>query len=206
MNRSFKKVWKETLIIALCFILLGCFMLMKPEMTLTFFSDIVGALVLMLAILAFYRHYKMQRMFTFDLAYGIVCVLGAMLLFFNKTFLANLIPIILGAVMIANSIFKIQYIFDLKKAGAQYWYTSLVLALLKIALGILLIVDPFEAMFKITQIIGVSVILFSICDMADLIIIKVYLNKSFDDDGYVNVQSTKDVIEDVEVKEIEDDN
>lgn len=205
MNRSFKKVWKETLIIALAFVLLGCFMLMKPEMTLTFFSDIVGALVLMLAILAFYRHYKMQRMFTFDLAYGIVCVLGALLLFFNKEFLANLIPIVLGAVMIANSIFKIQYIFELKKAGAQRWYVSLLLALVKVTLGVLLIVDPFQSMFAITQIIGVFVILFAICDMVDLVIIKVYLNKSFDEDGFVDVTAQKDVIENVEVKEIEED-
>lgn len=205
MNRSFKKVWKETLIIALCFILLGCFMLIKPEMTLTFFSDIVGALILMLAIMAFYRHYKMQKMFTFDLAYGVVCVLGACLLFFNKEFLANLIPIVLGIVMIANSIFKIQYIFDLKKAGAKRWYVSLILSLIKITLGILLIVNPFESMFKITQIIGVFVILFAVCDLADLIIIKVCLNKSFDEDGYTDIKPVQDVIEDAEIKEIDDD-
>lgn len=205
MNRSFSKIWKETLIIALCFILLGCFMLMKPEMTLTFFSDIVGALVLMLAIIAFYKHYKMKRMFTFDLAYGIVCVVGALLLFFNKEFLANLIPIVLGIVMIANSIFKIQYIFDLKKAGVERWYISLILSIIKITLGILLIVDPFESMFKITQIIGVFVILFAICDMSDLIVIKVYLNKSLSDDGQSSAKHVHDVIEEVEVKEIEED-
>ncbi|NBL00027.1 MAG: hypothetical protein EOM50_18865 [Erysipelotrichia bacterium] len=204
MNRSFNKVWKETLIIALCFILLGCFMLMKPEMTLTFFSDIVGALILMLAILAFYRHYKSKRSVSFELAYGIVCMLGALLLFFNKTFLANLIPIVLGIIMIVNAVFKIPYIFDLKKIQAERWYLSLLLMILKIIVAIALIVNPFETMFKITQIIGISVIIFAICDVFDLVIIKYYLHKVIDQEGYVNVDAYHEVIEHVEVNEIEE--
>lgn len=177
MNRSFKKIWKETLLVALCFILLGCFMLMQPDKTIEFFSYIIGSFILVLAVFAFYRHYRLQKMLTFELFYGIICAIGAILIFLNQSIVETLIPIVLGIVMIANAFFKLQYIFDLKKSGVKNWYISLILALVKIALGVCIIVNPFTNAISLTQFIGIIVIVFAICDVVDLVMIKYYLNE-----------------------------
>ncbi len=203
MNRPFSKIWKETLIIALCFVLLGCFMLMQPDKTLAFFSYIIGAFILVLAVFAFYRHYRLQRMLTFELFYGIICSVGALLIFLNQSIVETLIPLVLGIVMIANSIFKLRYIFMLQQNKVERWYVSLILSLVKIALGILIITNPFATMITLTQLIGIVVILFAICDMVDLIFIKVYLKESIDEEsGKKNKK--RDAIEDVEYSQIDE--
>ena len=203
MNRPFSKIWKETLIIALCFILLGCFMLMQPDKTLAFFSYVIGAFILVLAVFAFYRHYRLQRMLTFELFYGIICSVGALLIFLNQSIVETLIPIVLGIVMIANSVFKLRYIFQLQQNQVPHWYVSLILSFIKIALGILIMTNPLEAMITLTQFIGVIVLLFAGCDLADLIFIKIYLKQSIDEE-YKNKDNHKQ-IKDVEYTQIEDD-
>lgn len=191
MNRPFKKIWKETLIIAICFILLGCFMLMQPDKTLAFFSYLIGALILVLAVLAFYRHYRLQRMITFELLYGIICTVGALLIFLNQSIIETLIPIVLGAVMIANSIFKIQYIFDLKRAGIPNWFISLILSFVKIFVGIIMILNPLSSMMALTQFIGFLVLIFAGCDVVDLCFIRYNLNDELKENDTINVSKKK---------------
>lgn len=202
MNRPFKKIWKETVLIALCFILLGCFMLTQPDKTIAFFSYIIGALILVLAVLAIYRHYRLQRMITLELLYGIICSVGAILIFLNQSIIETLIPIVLGIVMIANAIFKIQYIFDLKRNHVEKWYVSLLLSLVKIILGIVMIVDPFTPTIALTQVIAILVLLFAICDVVDLVFIKIFLNEDLNEVPIFDKQN-HDVIETVEYEEID---
>lgn len=202
MNRPFNKVWKETFIISLSFIIVGCFMIYRPSKSLDVFSNIVGAFLLLLAALAFYKHYKMQKSFTFDLVYAIVCAVMAFILFIRNDIVAGLIPVVLGLVMILNSLFKIQYIFELKKSGMDKWWISLVLALLKVGMGILLIVNPFAGKDMLATAIGITIIIFAICDLVDLIFIKYILNKSID--GEEEVTTVDACIENEEVKQIEE--
>lgn len=196
MNRPFNKVWKETLLISLSFIIVGCFMIYRPSKSMDVFSNIVGAFLLVLAAFAFYKHYRMKKSFTFDLVYGIVCAVVAFILFIRSDIVANLIPIVLGAVMIINSIFKIPYIFELKKSGMDKWWLSLVLALLKVGMGIFLIVNPFAGKDTLALAIGITIIIFSVCDFIDLIFIKYILNKSIDGkeeviDAYIENEEKK---------------
>lgn len=203
MNRPFRKIWRETLIIALCFILLGCFMLMQPDKTIAFFSYIIGAFILVLAVFAFYRHFRLQRMLTFELFYGIICSVGAILIFLNQSIVETLIPIVLGIVMIANSVFKLRYIFMLQQSKVKRWYVSLILSLTKIALGILIMINPFATMITLTQFIGIVVLLFALSDVIDLVFIKVYLSEDIEDekDGKRNKHKA---IQDVEYVEIDE--
>lgn len=201
MNRSFNKIWKETLIIAFGFSLLGCFMFTQPEKTLAFFSYIIGTLILVLAVLAYYRHYRLQRVITFELLYGIICTVGALLIFLNQSIIETLIPIVLGGVMVANTLFKVQYIFDLKKKRVEKWYLSLILALCKVALGIIMIVNPLDSLVKLTQFIGILVFVYACLDVFDLCFIKSYLKDQLDDEKAPN---KNEYIEDVEVREIDE--
>lgn len=203
MNRPFRKIWRETLIIALCFILLGCFMLMQPDKTIAFFSYIIGAFILVLAVFAFYRHVRLQRMLTFELFYGIICSVGAILIFLNQSIVETLIPIVLGIVMIANSVFKLRYIFMLQQSKVNRWYISLILSLAKIALGILIMINPFATMITLTQFIGIVVLLFALCDVIDLVFIKVYLREDIADEQGGKGNRHK-AIQDVEYVEIDE--
>lgn len=202
MNRPFKKIWKETIVIALAFILLGCFMLMQPDKTIAFFSYLIGALIIVLAALAFYRHYTLHKMITFELLYGIICSVGAILIFLNQSIIETLIPIVLGIVMIANSIFKIQYIFDLKREGIEKWYISLLLSLGKIVLGIVMVTNPLASVMALTQMIAVVVILFAICDVIDLILISYYLKEDLKQEATINEKQIQEAsYEEIEYEE-----
>lgn len=178
MNRPFHKIWKETLLIALCFLLLGGFLLFKPEATKDFFAFLSGAFLLMLGLLSFIKHRSLGKMITFDLAYALVCGIGAIILFVNRSIIFQVIPWVLGVLMITNCIFKLRYIFELKKAKIEKWYFSLILACVKLVLGIIMILgnDMFGET-HIMQMIGWFSIIFAILDVVDVVLIKWYLDE-----------------------------
>ena len=199
MNQSFSKIWKVTLLSALLFILLGCFLLMRPEDTLDFIAYVTGGFIIVLGVLALYRHFKDGRSFTFDLAYGAVCIAGALVLFFFKDALIIIIPVVVAIIMVANALLKVPYIFKALKGKMAHWYVLLILALLKIIVAIIVMVDPTEAFISLIQLIGICTITFALLDVIDLILIKIWFNEPLSEEK----PQVKDVIENVEVEEIE---
>lgn len=183
MNRPFHKIWKETLIIAVCFILLGCFLLLKPEVTQDFFVYVTGLLILMLGVLSLFKHRSAKRMFTFDLVYAIVCITGALILFMNQEIVFQVLPWVVGIIMIVNAFMKLRFIFDLHKAGIKRWYISFILSLVKLITGMIVIIEPFSTI-AVTTLIGWLVIVFAVCDVIDLVFIKMYLDEPITEKRY----------------------
>ena len=93
----------------------------------------------------------------FDLALGIFNILlGCYALFCTRQML-TLLPLLLGILIIIESIFKVQALIDLKRVGYQNWWIDLILTILTIAIGVILIIDPFSGL-ALTIFIGVSLI------------------------------------------------
>ncbi len=175
MKQELKRMWTSSILSACGFILLGLFLLLKPETTISMISYILGTIILLLGAFAFARYIKNREiggMFNFNLVYGIICVVAGLVLVFNPTALASLIPFVLGIFIVVNSALKVQYAVELKHYDNKMWMTTLILSFITLVCGVILIFNPFEGAVVLTQVIGIFIIIYSVLDVIECYIIK----------------------------------
>ena len=178
MNKIFVKVYKSSFVTSLCLILLGIFLLLKPETTISLISYLLGLFVGIIGISGIVKHFKNKNQtFNLDLSYGIICLIISMILIFNTKALASIIPSIIGIFIIINSTMKIQYTMLFKKQSNTIWISTLVLSIITLLCGIILIFNPFGSAIVVTKLIGIFIIVYSISDLIECYLIKKNLNK-----------------------------
>ncbi len=128
------------------YVLLGLCLICMPVGTVNIICKLVFGIILIVAGLYHILIYVMEKMNTtiLDLfSGGILLVLGGFL-FFNPQVVIKLLPILLGAFVLIDSIWTLQGSFRLKKKGNGMWKTLLTGSLIFVCLGIALIVNPFQ--------------------------------------------------------------
>lgn len=183
MEKKIKKMSNTSLIISIIFIIVGLFLFIKPDTTISIISYIIGGTLLASGIFSGYKYFTAEgigNVFNFDLVYGVLLIIAGMFLIIKPNALASLFPIILGIWIIINSVTKFQYALVLKKIKNEDWiYTSLISAL-TLAWGILLLYNPFASALLITQTIGVFIIVYAVLDIIDNFIIRKNINSIID--------------------------
>lgn len=148
-------------VVSVVFILLGLAMIIWPETSQLTICYILGALLLgygLYRIVMYFVKKTVPEPFQFGLAMGIFCsVLGFFLLVRAKTVVA-ILAVIIGIAVIVDSIFRIQTALDIRKLGGTHWLQLFIVALVVLALGMLLLFNPFAAVTTAVIIAGVTLV------------------------------------------------
>lgn len=175
IEKKFKKVFNASLIISIIFVIIGLFLFIKPNTTISVISYTMGGCLLLIGLYSVYKYFKTDNilsMFSFELSYGVLVIIAGLFLILKPTALATLFPIILGIWIIINSVTKFQYALVLKKAKNEDFVYTVLVSILTLAWGILLLFNPFKAALAITQTIGVFIIVYAVLDIIDNFIIR----------------------------------
>ena len=150
----------------------GILMIVDAQKFITTAFMVFGILLILVAVIMLLRYLKERKdeednpmtLITAILAFivGAVCTFGSAQL----AGLSKLIAILYGAILIVNGVFKIGDYFSLKKEGVAVSGIRLIAGLLSIALGVLIMFKPFEA---IGIFVGVSLIVEAVLDVAAII-------------------------------------
>lgn len=170
-----KKNFSLSLISSIIFVVLGLFLFIRPDATITTISYIIGGVLLVLGIISIIRYFRSDygiNALDFDLVYGVLVIIAGLYLIFNPTMLATIFPIILGIWIIVNSVTKFQYSLVLKRLEKNDWKYTLLISFLTFAWGIILLINPLESVLVITQVIGVFIIIYAVLDIIDNFILK----------------------------------
>lgn len=170
-----KKNFSLSLITSLIFVMLGLFLFIRPDATITTISYIIGVLLLILGIISIVRYFRSDygiNALDFDLVYGVLVIIAGLYLIFNPTMLASIFPVILGIWIIINSVTKFQYALVLKRLNKNDWKYTLLISFLTFAWGIILLINPLESVLLITQVIGIFIIIYAVLDIIDSFILK----------------------------------
>ncbi len=170
-----KKNFSLSLITSIIFVVLGLFLFIRPDATITTISYIIGGVLLVLGILSVIRYFRSDygiNALDFDLVYGVLVIIAGLYLIFNPTMLGAIFPIILGIWIIINSVTKFQYALVLKKLDKNDWKYTLLISFLTLAWGIILLINPLESVLVITQVIGIFIIIYAVLDIIDNFILK----------------------------------
>lgn len=183
MERKIKKMCNTSLLISIVFIIVGLFLFIRPDTTLSIISYIIGGTLLLSGIFSIYKYFTTEligNMFSFDLVYGVLLIIAGMFLVFKPNLLATLFPIILGIWIIINSVTKFQYALVLKKAKNEDFGYKVLISVLTLIWGIVLLYNPFASSLLITQTIGVFIIVYAVLDIIDNFIIRKNINDILD--------------------------
>lgn len=144
---------------ALC--ILGTVLIIFPRFSALGLGILTGILMIAFGIVKLIGYFSkdLYRLaFQYDLALGILsAALGiVMLLETNKAM--SFICVVLGILILADGLFKIQIAVDSKRFGIRLWWLILALAILTGMVGTLLVFRPSESVPVLMVLLGISLL------------------------------------------------
>ena len=73
---------------------------------------------------------------------------------FNPTFINSILPLVIGVWIVIKSITSLQLALNIKNTGYNNWQMMLLLSILTFILGIVIVLNPFQAMEAVVSICG----------------------------------------------------
>ena len=149
------------IVMSVIFCAVGILLIAKSDISTLILGRVLGISMVVFGVIKMigYLSKDLFRLaFQYDLELGIVItVLGVIVL--AKPFdVINFIFTAMGIATLTDSLFKMRISFDAKKFGIGTWHLILALAMISGAIGITLIVSPWESARMLTKLLGVSLI------------------------------------------------
>lgn len=174
MGKKFNKLMTISLITSIVFLLIGIFLLFFTKISIDIVAYVIAALLILNGVLNIIDDYKQFKIFYFfdGFTSGLLSIILGIILLANPDYINMLIPMITGLWFIISSTFKLRMALALKDSNSSSWVVTYILSLLTIIAGLCLIFNPEVASFTIVKVLGALAIIYSICDIIDVIIFK----------------------------------
>ena len=143
MKGIISKFSKSSIISSFALVALAILLMTKSTETIAVISYIIGGILIAIGVLAEINYIKnmKEKIADLDIIYGIVCVILGVLVIQNKEAIAQVIPIVIGVIIVVNSAIKLQYSIELRKENNELWLSTLLLSIVMTICGIVLIFD-----------------------------------------------------------------
>lgn len=176
MLKIFNKYIRTAMFVSLLFLVLGVIILIYPEFSITFFSYAFAVILIMTGLYLVID--KMDSWFSFTFFNsGILSILLGVVILIYPSSLKIVVPIVVGIWMIVNSLYAIKISTILKGVGYSNWLFTIIMSVLGIVCGCVMIANTNLGAAAITTYLGISLIVYSISFLVDLIIFKRNVNK-----------------------------
>ena len=169
-----KKYEKQSILISILLIIVSIFLIAKPETVLSTVVTIFGVIFIVegiISIISYITEEAEVRAFSSELILGILLVIGGIIILCNKSLFILMIPIMTGIWIIIRSIMKLQLAINLKPVLADKWGWILVSAIIMFIFGVVVVANPFTAIFTMTRFIGIMLLITEVCDLIESIYI-----------------------------------
>lgn len=156
-----KKIKWNIIIMSIMYLALGAFLLLMPGTALDIVCYALGAVVLACAAVQLVRYFTVERgVFKSQLTLisGIVCLALGGFLIIRSDIVVRILPIVFGLFVIFDSLGRVQNALELRRCDYSSWKGFLLLAVLSVALGAVMICNPFGTMETLVMAIGVILI------------------------------------------------
>lgn len=166
---------------SLLMIIFGLILLLFPGLTIDIIRWVVSIFLIVSGASSIIIELSKTSTGTISMFDGFVVgvlslVLGIVIIIYPT--ILNLIPIILGIWFILSSAFSLRLAAGLRDTiGGGSWVFALILAVLSIITGLILIINPAGSSEGIVAFIGIMMIIYSIINITDMTVFRIYLNK-----------------------------
>ena len=162
-----------SIVFSIIFILLGAFLLARPDDAIHLVSYALGIILAVwgvISIIQFFTDKESQSYLDFSFITGAFVFIFGVIILIKPDIIASIIPLLLGVWMLVNGVTKLSYALTLN--SNKNAASSIIISVVIIILGIALVVNPFSGAEKLVQILGISIIVYSVLDLAECFTIK----------------------------------
>lgn len=175
-----KSFSKSYIFLSALYVALGVVLIAWPSLSVRMIGIALGIVMIVLGItygFIYYTRDNHQGFLQMDLVIGIVCVAFGVFILLNQTFLTEVLPFAMGIILLLGAVVKIQNSLNMRKLKIRKWYLVLICALVIVALGIVLLCNPFEKERYMLLYIGICLILDGLTNLISLFCIQTRVRK-----------------------------
>lgn len=178
-----KKIYgikREVIFMAVALIVMGIIFVMFPGASAVTICYIIAAALTVWGIARLIGYFRTSRFNIFG-SYGLVQ--GALLtavgifIFIKPGFLAEVILIVIGIIMISDGVLKIQYAVDLLRIKGEGWWVILLTAVIMAVAGVVVLFNPFAGVVALMRFAGIFLIADGVADIISLFYISRKIKK-----------------------------
>ncbi len=164
-----KEMKWDALLTAILYVVLGLAALLLPETMVRILGYLI-AIVLIVAgafsMIGYLLRDAHQNYYHNDFVYGLVGISLGCIMLYKVEVIISLIPFMLGLLVLFSGCTKLQAVIDMKRLEYGNWLAMLAVAAVNVALGALLIANPFQSVVLLFRLLGTCLMLSGITDLA----------------------------------------
>lgn len=150
------------LLLSIAFLALGLLLLVMPETSLLWLCYAFGTVVLITGVVCLVQYARLRGSgfaAPFFLVAGVVTAALGLFTLAKPQVVASFLPVVFGLFILIDGCSRIGTALELARRQAGKWWMMLLFSALSIALGILLLVNPFGAAVSAVMLCGVLLII-----------------------------------------------
>lgn len=148
-------------IISAVLCVIGVMMIVLPDFSITLAGKLLSVMMIVFGavkIIGYWSKDLYRLAFQYDFAFGILLVPLGMFVLFRPEQAVSFFYIILGIVILADGLFKLQISLDARAFGLDRWQLIFVLAILACVIGCVLIFHPAGSAEVATALVGTALL------------------------------------------------
>ena len=168
MNSILKRIKTNAILSALLYVVIGLVLLLRPELSTSVLCTALGIVLILRGlsdILDFVFHKDGSLYYSLRLIGGIVIAAVGVWLVSKPTLIAVLVPRVIGLLILFHGCSNLGDTLKLRKNKSSQSLAALILSGITLALGVLLVVNPFAAFATVVRVIGAVLIYDGVSDI-----------------------------------------
>lgn len=161
MGSFYKEFKKGFGLIAIISILSGLLLLFYPQATSRLACYLLGGIILIQGVLSLINTLKIMKSSSggkFLLVWSIILIGVGVFFIIRTDIIISIIPLIFGLFIFVSGLTDISKSRQLKLLGYQNWLITLIMAVVKSTLGIVMLFNPFSAALTMLMFIGACLV------------------------------------------------
>lgn len=157
MKDFMQKYSRDSLLVSIVLICLALFLIFKPGLSMNIVMITLGCVLAFFGItqtVSYFSNSKEIEFFNFQLVIGILCLLAGLVFIFNPSYISSILTLVIGVWVVIKSITSLQLALNIRNTGANNWQIMLLLSIITFILGIIIVINPFQAMEATISICG----------------------------------------------------
>ena len=153
----------------------GLLLFLVAPSVLETISLIIGIFILISGIIPIINYFKDEDKYfkMTNLISGILLLVGGIILIVHTSLLETIIAIMIGVIMLINSVSKIQYTLTLRDNKVDGWVVAMIFSIITLLVGLFFIINSFKAIALLTKTLGLIIIIYAIIDIIEIIVLKI---------------------------------
>lgn len=173
MNKWIQNILRGQIASSVLYVALGAILLALPEMSLKVLCLIAGAGLSLMGGVRVYIYLKnKENGFLLDLLGGVLFAFLGLLILAKPDIISVILPRVLGAIVVIDSIWTFRVCFEMKKMNFVRWNWLFIVTCLFVVLGGIMIYNPFKVLRAMMIFTGVVLLLNGLLDVFFLIFLK----------------------------------